>query len=61
MPQGEIEAKRLDAVAAYADIPIIEVDGRSQWPGMRRILSPTRSPLVAYEMPTWACSSQAHS
>jgi hypothetical protein len=56
---GSDRPELLDAVIADADIPIVEVG--SQWPGIRRSLSPSPSRLVAPEMPSLPCSSEARS
>jgi Tfp pilus assembly protein PilF len=37
----------LDAIASDADVPVVEVDVGSQWPGIRRILSPSPRRFVA--------------
>jgi adenylate cyclase len=51
----------LDAVGADADIPVVEVDGRVAMAGIRRILSPMLSRLVAAETASRPCSSEARS
>jgi hypothetical protein len=39
-----------------ADVPIVDVDRRSQWPGMRSTLSLTRSRFAAPEVPIRPCA-----
>jgi hypothetical protein len=40
----------LNAVAAHAEVPVVEVDGRVARPGISRILSPSPSRLVALNL-----------
>src|SRR3984893_17159906 len=57
-PRGD-RPELLDAVGADADIPVVEVvTVGSQWPGIRRILSPSARRLVAAATASRPCASE---